>query len=82
MVRSESRRMGTRSLARSPQLSEEIWTKVGQHLTPKEWAKAAGACPAAWAAQCTWPRDILADLPVAGTFRCHNEGNNALQCTS
>ena len=53
---------------RETQLSGELWTKIGQHLTLKEWAKAAGTCSAAWGAQCMWAMDIMTDLPVAGTF--------------
>ena len=64
--------MGTMSLARSPQLTEELWTNIGQHMSIKEWAKAAGACPAAWGAQCMWSMDIMADLPIAGTSRCND----------
>lgn len=80
MAEFESRSRGTRSLAQSPQLTEELWTNIGQHMSIKEWAKAAGACPAAWGAQCMWSIDIMADLPVAGTFRCHYHSNKALQC--
>ena len=81
MAKSESRGRGTRSLAQSPQLDEGLWTKIGQHLTIKEWAKAAGACPAAWGAQCMWSMDIMADLPVAGIYHYHDYSNRALQCT-
>ena len=80
MAQSGSRSRGTRSLAQSPQLNEDLWTKIGQHMTIKEWAKAAGACPAAWSAQCMWSMDIMADLSVAGTFRCHEYSYKALQC--
>ena len=53
---------------RETQLSEELWTKIGQHLTLNEWAKAAGTCSAAWGAPCMWSMDIMTDLSVAGTF--------------
>lgn len=56
---------------RETQLSGELWTKIGQHLTLKEWAKAAGMCSAVWGAQCMWSMDIMTDLPVAGTFHRH-----------
>ena len=71
--------MGTRSLAQSPQLDEGLWTKIGQHMTIKEWAKASGACPAAWGAQCMWSLDITTNLPVAGILFCNDDSNKTLQ---
>ena len=61
-----------RFLASSPQLSEDLWTKIAQHMTIKEWAKAAGTCAAAWGAQCMWFIEVRRLLPVAGIFRCHD----------
>ena len=61
-----------------PQLSEELWTKIGEYMTLKEWAQAAGTCPAAWGAQCMWSMDITKDLSVAGILLCHNHSNKAL----
>ena len=54
----------------SPQLSEELWTYIGQYMTLKEWAQAAGTCAAAWGAQCMWSMDITEDLSVAGILVC------------
>ena len=61
-----------------PQLSEEIWTNIGQHMTLKEWAQAAGTCPAAWGAQCMWSINIMEDLSVAGMLLCHDRSNTAM----
>ena len=80
MAKSESRRKGTRSLLRETQLSGELWTKIGQHPSLKEWAKAAGTCSAAWGAQCMWSMDIMTDLPVAGTCHWHDLTNEAMHC--
>ena len=52
--------------------------KISQHLTFKEWAKAAGACAAAWGAQCICSVDITEELCVAGTFHCRDISNKAL----
>ena len=61
-----------RSLVQTPQLSEDLWTKIGQHLTVREWAKAAGTCSAAWGAHCSGSMDILVDVSIEGILHCHD----------
>ena len=80
MAMSGSRSRGMRSLVQTPQLSEDLWTKIGQHLTVREWAKAAGTCSAAWGAHCSGSMDIMEDLSIEGILHIVTQSNKVLRC--
>ena len=57
--RAQSRR------AKVPYLTEDMWSRISEHMTPKDWCKAAGTCRASYNAPMKWAR-MTRYLPSEG----------------